>query len=135
MSNKVTPMKLVSLDATCNIPNLSQAEQPEDLSINPESGMDQALDLTGQPQEAQPIITEQIPKQQSARVILSASKNIINQSVNQSLNNLSNLDKELYEIIINKTLPTEAKWRIYLTILRKDQLMRDKAMWKEPIIV
>jgi hypothetical protein len=67
----------------------------------------------------------------STRPLLLSTQN----NLQKPFSNYPSLDRELYEIITNKEIPWQAKWRIYLAILRKDRLINDKQMWKEPVLI
>jgi hypothetical protein len=65
-----------------------------------------------------------------------AIDNNINKSdINSKIGDLSNLDKELLEILRNNDLTEDAKARLYWVSLHKAEIYKDKSMWTEPVIV
>jgi hypothetical protein len=70
---------------------------------------------------------------------LTTSSVVINDKVNNGMNSklgdLSNLDKELLEILHNNDLTEDAKARLYWVSLHKAEIYKDKSMWTEPVIV
>jgi hypothetical protein len=60
----------------------------------------------------------------------------INKSdISSKIGDLSNLDKELLEILHNNDLTEDAKARLYWVSLHKAEIYKDKSMWTEPVIV
>jgi hypothetical protein len=70
---------------------------------------------------------------------LSTSSVIIDNKLKNGINNkvgdISNLDKELLEILHNNDLTEDAKARLYWVSLHKAEIYKDKSMWTEPVIV
>jgi hypothetical protein len=59
----------------------------------------------------------------------------VNNGISGTIGDLSNLDKELLEILHNNDLTEDAKARLYWVSLHKAEIYKDKSMWTEPVIV
>jgi hypothetical protein len=65
--------------------------------------------------------------------VLTSSQISINKPNN--VGDLTNLDKELLEVIHTNDLKPDAKARLYWTALHKAEIYKDKSAWTEPVIV
>jgi hypothetical protein len=104
-TSSVTPMRLVPLN------DLSTTTSQPSIMNQPAGVTHSSLDL--------PIIT-------SSQISINKQNNV---------SNFSNLDKELMEIIHNNDLNDDAKAKLYWTSLHRAEILKDRSMWTEPVVV